>query len=182
MTERAARIALIAAMADNRVIGANGGLPWRIPADLKHFKALTIGKPVVMGRRTFDSIGRPLPGRPNIVVSRNGNALPDGVDSADDIEKAVAIARRRAVEYGADEIMVIGGETLYRALLPLADRIYLTEIHEAVAGDTFFPAVDAAEWIEVSRENRAEVYRAPVSFVTLERRRDQAPRPASPKT
>lgn len=182
MTERPARLALIVAMADNRVIGANGALPWKIPADLKHFKALTMGKPIVMGRRTFDSIGRPLPGRPNIVVSRNGNSLPDGVDAADDIEKAVAIARRRAVECGADEIMVIGGETLYCALLPLADRIYLTEIHEEVAGDTFFPAADAAEWEEVSREDRADIYRAPVSFVTLERRRNQASRSASPKT
>jgi dihydrofolate reductase len=165
------RIALIAAMADNRVIGANGGLPWKISADLKHFKALTMCKPVVMGRRTFDSIGRPLPGRPNIVVSGSRGASPDGVDVAADVEEALAVARRRAAECGADEIMIIGGETLYRALLPQADRIYLTEIHEEVAGDAFFPRLDAAEWVEVSRENRRDVHGAPVSFVTLDRRR-----------
>ena len=176
------RIALIAALADNRVIGANGGLPWRIPADLKHFKALTIGKPVVMGRRTFDSIGRPLPGRPNIVVSRGSNALPDGVDVASDVEEAVAVARRRAAECGADEIMIIGGETLYSALLPRADRLYLTLIHETAPGDAFFPAFDAAEWVEVAREDRSDIYRVPVSFVTLDRRRTQASGSASPKT
>jgi dihydrofolate reductase len=175
------RIALIAAVADNRVIGANGALPWKISADLKHFKALTMSKPVVMGRRTFDSIGRPLPGRPNIVVSR-GNALPDGVDVASDFEEAVAVARRRAAECGAEEIMIIGGETLYRALLPRAERIYLTEVHEEVEGDAFFPELDAAEWVEVSREDRADIYRAPVSFVTLERRRAQASRSARPNT
>jgi dihydrofolate reductase len=164
------RIALIAAMADNRVIGVDGSLPWRIPADLKHFKALTMGKPVVMGRRTFSSIGRPLPGRPNIVVS-SGNALPHGLDVAADVEEAIAVARRRAVECRAEEIMIIGGETLYRALLPRADRIYLTEVHEEVTGDAFFPELDADEWVEVSRENRTDIHRAPVSFVTLDRRR-----------
>ena len=182
MTERTAHIAMIAAMAENRVIGANGGLPWRIPADLKRFKSLTMGKPVVMGRRTFDSIGRPLPGRPNIVVSAGGTTFPEGVEAAADVEEAVTIARQRAAERGADEIMIIGGETLYRALLPRAHRLYLTEIHEEVAGDAYFPAIHAAEWTESSREDRSDIYRATVSFVTLDRRRDQPSPSASPKT
>ena len=144
MTEGRVRVALVVAMADNRVIGAKGGLPWRIPADLKHFKAVTMGKPIVMGRRTYDSIGKPLPGRPNIVVTRGGGTYPDG--------------------------LYIGGATLYEALLPRADRLYLTEIHETAEGDTYFPAFDKGEWREVAREDRDDIYRAPVSFVTLDRR------------
>jgi dihydrofolate reductase len=171
LTDRPARIALIVAMADNRVIGANGGLPWKIPADLKHFKSMTIGKPVVMGRRTFDSIGKPLPGRPNIVVSRSREAFPAGVDAAGDVDAAIAVARRRAAECGAGEIMIIGGEKLYRALLPIADRLYLTEIHEDAVGDTLFPEIDAAEWMEIAREDRSDIYRVLVSFLTLDRRR-----------
>jgi dihydrofolate reductase len=172
VTKGRVRIALIAAMADNRVIGAHGDLPWRIPADLKHFKAMTMGKPVVMGRRTYESIGKPLPGRPNIVVSRGGVDFPDGLDVAADIDAALAMAQRRAHDVGADEIMIIGGATLYAALLPRADRLYLTEIHDAVDGDTFFPAFDRAAWREVAREDRDDVHSVPVSFVTLDRRRD----------
>lgn len=170
MTEGRVRVALVVAMADNRVIGAKGGLPWRIPADLKHFKAVTMGKPIVMGRRTYDSIGKPLPGRPNIVVTRGGGTYPDGVDTAADVEAALAIATRRAHEAGVEEIMIIGGATLYEALLPRADRLYLTEIHETAEGDTYFPAFDKGEWREVAREDRDDIYRAPVSFVTLDRR------------
>ena len=145
-------------------------------------RALDVWQRLVMGRRTFDSIGRPLPGRPNIVVSRGSNALPDGVDVASDVEEALAVARRRAADCGADEIMVIGGETLYGALLPRADRLYLTLIHETAAGDAFVPTFDAAEWVEVAREDRADIYRVPVSFVTLGRRRTQASGSARPKT
>lgn len=170
MTEARARIALIVAMADNGVIGRDGGLPWRIPADLKYFKAKTMGKPVVMGRRTFDSIGRPLPGRPNIVVTRHGGDFPDGIDVAPDIDTALDIAQRSARDIGADEIMIIGGAALYEALLPRADRIYLTEVHEAVEGDTTFPAFDKNDWREVAREDRDDIHTAPVSFVTLDRR------------
>jgi len=170
VTERRPRIALIVAMAANRVIGSNGGLPWRIPADLKHFKAKTLGKPIVMGRRTYDSIGKPLPGRPNIVVTRSDASFPEGVDVARDMDAALTIAERRAREIGADEIMIIGGAALYEALLPRADRLYLTEIHEAVAGDTFFPEFDRNAWREVDREDRDDIHSAPVSFVTLDRR------------
>jgi dihydrofolate reductase len=170
VTERRVRVALIAAMADNRVIGRDGGLPWRIPADLKYFKAKTMGKPIVMGRRTFESIGKPLPGRPNIVVTARGGEFPEGVDIARDVDAALEIAERRARETGADEIMVIGGATLYEAILPHADRLYLTEVHEAAEGDTHFPAFDRREWQEVAREDRDDIYSAPVSFVTLDRR------------
>lgn len=169
MTEPRARIALIAAMADNRVIGRDGALPWRIPADLKYFKAKTMGKPVVMGRRTYDSIGKPLPGRPNIVVTSRGGDFPAGVDVALNIDAALDIARQRAREIGADEIMIIGGAALYEALLPHADRIYLTEVHEAVEGDTYFPAFDRSAWREIERDNRDDIHSAPVSFVTLDR-------------
>jgi len=169
VTEGRARIALIVAMADNRVIGRDGTLPWRIPADLKFFKAKTMGKPIVMGRRTFDSIGKPLPGRPNIVVSRGGD-FPEGVDVARDVDAALAIAERRARECGVDEVMIIGGAALYEALLPRADRIYLTEVHAVVEGDTYFPAFDRRAWREVAREDRDDIHTAPVSFVTLDRR------------
>jgi dihydrofolate reductase len=164
------RIALIVAMAENRVIGRGGDLPWRISADLKHFKAKTMGKPIIMGRKTYDSIGKPLPGRANIVVTQGDGAFPDGVDVAADVSAAMEVAQRRAKETGADEIMIIGGATLYEATLPDADRVYLTEIHEAVDGDTFFPEFDRTAWREVEREDRDDIHTAPVSFVTLDRK------------
>ena len=170
MTDGSVRIALIVAMAENRVIGRGGDLPWRISADLKHFKAKTLGKPIVMGRKTFESIGKPLPGRANIVVTRGGASVPDGVELVGDIDAALEIARERARESGADEIMIIGGAALYEAMLPRADRLYLTEIHEAVSGDTVFPEIDTGEWQEVEREDRDDIHSAPVSFVTLDRK------------
>ncbi|MEM9681664.1 MAG: dihydrofolate reductase [Pseudomonadota bacterium] len=172
MTTSRARIALIVAMATNRVIGRDGDLPWRISADLKHFKATTMGKPIVMGRRTFASIGRALPGRANIVITRNQDFAADGVDVAHDVDGALAVARRRAAEAKADEIMIIGGAAIYEAFLPLADRLYLTEVHEPIDGDTYFPDFDRAGWREVAREDRDDVHSAPVSFVTLDRRAD----------
>lgn len=172
MTGGRARIALIVAMAENRAIGRDGDLPWRIPADLKHFKAKTMGKPIVMGRKTFDSIGKPLPGRANIVVTRGDATFPDGVDVAGDIDAALAIAQKRAEQSGADEIMVIGGAALYEATLPLADRLYVTEVHETVEGDTCFPAFDRDGWREIEREDRDDIHTAAVSFVTLDRRQD----------
>jgi dihydrofolate reductase len=172
VTERPVRIALIVAMAENGVIGREGGLPWRISEDLKYFKAKTMGKPIVMGRRTFDSIGKPLPGRANIVVTRGGASFPEGVDVAVDIDAALRIARQRVGESGAEEVMIIGGATLYEATLAAADRLYITEIHETVDGDTFFPEFDRAVWQEIEREDRDDIHDAPVSFVTLDRRRD----------
>lgn len=166
------RIALIVAMAENRVIGRDGGLPWRIPADLKYFKATTMGKPIVMGRKTFDSIGKPLPGRANIVVTRSDATFPDGVDVVGDVDAALAIAQKRAAEVNVDEIMIIGGAALYEATLPRADRLYITEVHATVEGDTYFPAFARDEWHESEREDRDDIHTAPVSFVTLDRRGD----------
>ena len=120
------RISLIAAVAENRTIGRDGGLPWHLPGDLKHFKTLTFGKPVLMGRKTFQSIGRPLPGRPNVVVSRGGMFRPEGVALCATLDDALDDAERMAYEIGADEIMVIGGERIYRHALggraDLSDR------------------------------------------------------------
>ena len=164
-------VALVVAMAENGVIGRGGDLPWRIPADLRRFKAVTMGKPIVMGRRTFESIGRPLPGRPNIVVTRDGSRRWDGARTAKDFDGALALARRRAEADGVSEVMVIGGAGVYRAALPRVDRIYLTRIHEPVDGDTVFPDWDETAWREVSREDRDDIYSSRVSFSVLERAR-----------
>lgn len=164
-------IALVVAVADNGVIGRGGDLPWRLPEDLKYFRAVTMGKPIVMGRRTFESIGRPLAGRANIVVTRNAEFRVDGVDIAATPDDAIAVAARRAGEAGVAEIMVIGGAELYRAVLPRADRIYLTEVHEAVEGDTMFPEFDRDEWRESARDDVTTESGIAVSFVVLERAR-----------
>lgn len=145
------KIAFVVAVAENGVIGRGGTLPWYVPSDLKTFKRLTLGKPVIMGRKTFASIGKPLPGRDNIVVTRDGTFKAEGVERASTIEEALAIARRKAAERGVDEIMIIGGAQIYAASLPLADRIYLTRIHARPDGDATFPEPDPAVWREVSR-------------------------------
>lgn len=164
-------VSIIAAVAENGVIGCDGDLPWRLSSDLRRFKEITLGKPVVMGRKTWDSIGRPLPGRANIVVSGNADFVAEGADVAADIDAALEIARRRAAETGADEIFVIGGAALYEAALGLAGRLYLTEVQAAVSGDTHFPDVDRALWREIARETRpaGEKDDHPHAFVTLER-------------
>jgi dihydrofolate reductase len=165
------RLVLVAAVAENGVIGRDGDMPWRLPGDLKHFKALTLGKPVIMGRRTFDSIGRrPLPGRPNIVLTRDPAFRAEGVRVASSIETALGIAKEEAARLNADEIAVIGGSTLYAETLPRADRLYLTEVHASPEGTVRFPDFDRGEWREISREPQqapGETYR--YSFVTLER-------------
>ncbi len=149
------RLAMIAAMSRNRVIGRDNALPWHISADLKHFKRTTLGKPVVMGRKTFESIGRPLPGRTNIVVTRQKDYCPDGVRVATSTASALALADEVAAADGADEVMVIGGEQLYRSLLPHAERLYLTEVDAEVEGDAFFPDLDA-RWEVASEESGEE--------------------------
>jgi dihydrofolate reductase len=141
-------VALIVAVAENGVIGRNGGLPWRLSGDLRYFKAVTMGKPIVMGRKTFESIGRPLPGRPNLVVSRTRGYSPEGVDVCDSLEAAISRAR----VLGPGEVMVIGGGGLYEAALAIADRLYLTEVHAEVEGDVTFPVFDKGGWVEMSRE------------------------------
>lgn len=140
-------ISLIVAVSTNDVIGADGDLPWRLSDDLKRFKAVTMGKPVVMGRKTYESIGRPLPGRQNIVVTRQDSFMADGCDVVRSTAEAIAAAR------GADEIMVIGGSQIYAAFLPLAERIYLTRVHTEVEGDVFFPPLDNQEWRELVSES-----------------------------
>jgi dihydrofolate reductase len=165
------RISLIAAVAENWTIGRDGALPWRLPGDLKHFKTLTFGKPVVMGRKTFQSIGKPLPGRPNVVVSRGGMFKPDGVALCASIDNALDNAERMAYEIGADEIMVIGGERVYRDTLPVAGRIYLTEVLCKADGNAFFPELAAREWVETARENgrRGEGDDHDYNFVVLDK-------------
>ncbi|HET6583876.1 MAG TPA: dihydrofolate reductase [Nannocystaceae bacterium] len=158
------RVALIAAVADNGVIGRNGGLPWRIPADLKWFRERTMGHHIVMGRNTWESIGRPLPGRTNVVVSRR-LAATSGATVVEGLAAALALATAA----GDDEAFVIGGAELYRSALPTADRIYLTRVHAQVDGDTWFPALDPAAWVEVAREPHLDAAPLPFSFCVLER-------------
>lgn len=136
------RLSLIAALAENRVIGRDGELPWRLSADLRRFKRLTMGHHLLVGRKTFESIGRPLPGRIMVVLSRRGVELPEGVRQAGSLEAAVAIAR----ESGDDEAFVAGGGAVYAQALPLADRLYLTRVEASYAGDVLFPAFDETSW------------------------------------
>lgn len=145
------KISLIVAVAENGVIGRDGGLPWRLSSDLKTFRRLTMGKPIVMGRRTFESIGKPLDGRDNIVVSRDSSFAPDGVSVTDNIEDAMTLARVLARTGGADEVMVIGGAKIYDGTLAMADRIYLTRVHARPDGDRTFEGFDPQEWSETSR-------------------------------
>ena len=147
-----ARLALIAAVAENGVIGAKNALPWRVKNDFRRFRALTMGKPLIMGRKTFESIGRPLDGRDNIVLTRKPSAAIEGALVAGSLEEAFAIARDRAAERGVDEIFVIGGGELFREALPLAQRLYLTHIEAAPDGDAYFPHVPPEEWMETARE------------------------------
>jgi len=147
------KIVLVAAVGENGVIGRYGQLPWRLKSDLKHFRDLTIGKPVVMGRKTYESIGKPLPGRTNIVLTRDFSLkVPSGV-LAGSLDAALAYARKDAAVRGVDEIMVIGGGDVFTDTLPLADRLDITHVHAAPEGDAFFPPIDPAAWREVARKD-----------------------------
>ena len=145
-------ISLVVAVADNGVIGRDGTLPWRISSDLKTFRRLTMGKPLIMGRRTFQSLKKPLDGRDNIVVTRNADYRPEGAIVAADFNAALAVARDCAKKRGVGEIAVIGGTSVFAAALPIADRIYKTEVHGSPKGDAYFPTVDWDAWQEVARE------------------------------
>lgn len=162
------------AMASNGVIGRENRLPWHLPEDLRYFKRTTIGKPVIMGRKTFESIGRPLPGRPNIVVSRSVDWSAPGVTVADSLESALDSARALAAVSGAEELVVIGGAQIYAAALPLASRLYVTEVHAAVAGDAWFPPVNPAEWREIAREEYAATVDNPYAYAFVVHDRVQA--------
>jgi len=159
---------MVVATAENRVIGLSGRLPWQIPEDLKRFKALTLGKPCIMGRKTWQSLPRqPLPGRTNIVVTRDSNFCAPGALIASNFERALQIASQE----NPPEIAVIGGENIFAAALPLAHRIYLTEVSAAPEGDAFMPEIDLAEWRETQRDGPHEAGGLRYSFVTLERAR-----------
>ena len=153
-------LALVVAMARGRVIGRDGGLPWHIPEDLRHFRRVTMGHAILMGRKTWDSIGRALPGRRNIVITRNRALKLEGADVVHSLEEAVALARKG----GDSEPRVIGGASLYEAALPLATRIYLTEVDLEVEGDTFFPELGQGRWRETDRREQEKL-----CFLVLER-------------
>ena len=165
-------VSLIVAMAKNRVIGANNQLPWHLPADLKHFKATTMAKPIVMGRKTWESIGRPLPGRFNIVISRQQGYIAEGAVVVGDLPGALVLARREAASTRLDEVFIIGGETIYRQALAGVDRMYITEVDIEPDGDAWFPEIVPEEWREVSRECYPVTpdERLGYSLVTLQRR------------
>lgn len=157
-------LSMIAAMAKNRVIGRDNALPWRLPEDLKHFKTTTLGKPVIMGRKTWESLGRPLPGRRNIVVSRNATYMLAGGELFPSLDAALAACS------DDPECFVIGGAELYRQALPLAQQIHLTEIDIEVEGDAHFPAIDPEDWQEISREAHVNENGLVYSFVVYRRR------------
>jgi dihydrofolate reductase len=161
-------VALVAAMARNRVIGGDNRMIWKLSSDLKRLRALTWGKPLIMGRKTFESIGKPLPGRETIVVTRDRGFAPAGVRVAHDVDAALALAEKIAGEMKASEIMVLGGGEIYRQTIERADRIYLTEVDLAPEGDAHFPAIDPAHWREVSRERGVRTERDEAEFVYVD--------------
>jgi dihydrofolate reductase len=164
-------VLIIAAMAENGVIGRGNGLPWRLKSDMQHFRALTMGKPVVMGRKTFLSIGKPLPGRTTIVVSRDRGFAAPGVLVAPSLEAAFAAAQGDALRRGADAIVVAGGADIYAQALPAASRLVVTHIHARVEGDAFFPTIDPRIWRETTRSahEAAAGDEAAFVFVTYQR-------------
>ncbi|MBL0124218.1 MAG: type 3 dihydrofolate reductase [Betaproteobacteria bacterium] len=143
------RVNLIVAMAKNRAIGINNKMPWHLPADFAWFKKHTLGHPIIMGRKTFESIGKPLPGRRNIVVSRNKEWRAEGCDVFSSLDAALASCT------SAEQVFVIGGATLYNEALPVADRLYITEVDVTTEGDTYFPVLESGAWQECWREHRA---------------------------
>jgi len=153
-------------MAENRVIGIENRLPWRLPADLQHFKALTMGKPIIMGRKTWESLPGLLPGRHHILVTGNRDYRAEGCTVVNSIQGALAAAG------DAPEVMIVGGAALYAQMIPLADRIYLTQVHTEVDGDALFPEYDSSQWIEVERQRHEADEKNPTAytFVTLVRK------------
>ena len=166
------KIVLVAAVGNNGVIGRAGGMPWRLKSDLQHFKRLTLNKPVIMGRKTYVSVGKPLPERTNIVITRDANFSAPGVVTAPNFEAALALAREDADRRGSDEIMVIGGSEVFAAAMPLADRLEITHVHSDTQGDVTFPPIDPALWQETARsEHRAGPHDEAAFAVTVYARR-----------
>lgn len=161
-------IQLVVAYSSNRCIGRNNTLPWRLPSDLAHFKKVTLGQPIVMGRNTWESLGRPLPGRPNLVVSRTPGFQPEGATVWPSLEAALLACN------DAERICIIGGEQLFTAALPLAHQVVATEIHANIEGDTFFPQLDPQQWMETERQAQPEENGLRFDFVTYTKRRMNA--------
>ena len=171
MTQFRIPLAMIAALAEQHVIGRDNIMPWHLPADLKHFKAMTLGKPIIMGRKTWDSLGRPLPGRLNLVVSRQPDLQLEGAETFTDLDSALTRAEQWAREQGVDELMLIGGAQLYAQALSQAQRLYLTRIEASPEGDAFFPDYDQAEWQCIdSQAHPAEGDAPAYRFETWQRR------------
>lgn len=147
------RISLIWAMAENRTIGRNNKLPWHLPNDLKYFKQLTTGKAVIMGRKTYESIGRPLPNRTNIVITRDADYTAEGVNVVTSLDQAIELAEASSLVNASDEVIVMGGAEIYNLCLPRADRLYITFVHAEVHGDAFFPEFDLSQFTEIGRES-----------------------------
>ena len=164
-------ILIVAAVAENGVIGRGGALPWRLKSDMQHFRALTMGKPVIMGRKTYLSIGKPLPGRTTIVVSRDGKFAAPGIVAAPSLDAALTAAHGDALRRGADAIVIAGGAELYLQALPLATRLVITHVHRQVDGDVRFPPIDRGVWRDIARDERpaAAGDEAAFAFVTYER-------------
>jgi len=177
--ERSQRISLVlvAAVAENGVIGQGGALPWRLRSDMKHFRAATMGKPVVMGRKTYLSIGKPLPGRTNIVASRDRAFAAPGVLVAETVEAALAVARGDALRRGVGEIAIIGGADLYAQIMDRADRLVITRVHLQPDGDTTFPVINSNVWREVERSEHGAgpEDEAPFAVLVYRRRVTDAP-------
>jgi dihydrofolate reductase len=164
-------LSLIAALGQNRVIGVDNSMPWHLPADFKYFKATTLGKPIIMGRKTWDSLGRPLPGRLNLVVTRQADLQLEGAEVFTSLDAAVERAEAWAQEQGIDEVMLIGGAQLYEQGLPQADRLYLTRVDLSPEGDAWFPAFNEADWKLVSNEKHPALDDKPAyGFEVWERR------------
>lgn len=166
-------VSAVVAMAENHVIGRDNRLPWKLSTDLKRFKALTMGKPLVMGRKCFDSIGKPLPGRPNIVVTRNPDFQPEGVIVAHSVEEGLRRAEAEAVALGVDEICVIGGGQIYRETMARTDILHVTYVEADVEGDVTFPPIDPQEWQAGDAQDvpKGEKDEYPSRFVSYRRRR-----------
>lgn len=158
------KLSISVAMAENRVIGIENRMPWHLSADLQNFKKITMGKPILMGRRTYESIGRPLPGRKNIIISRNPNYKQDGCQ----VYQSIELALQSCIE--SEELMIIGGASFYQAMLPIASHLYLTQIYQSFEGDTYFPEFDRSEWIELERVDvtNDDSVDFDYSFITLE--------------
>jgi dihydrofolate reductase len=162
---------IVVAISRNGIIGREGGLPWRLSTDLKRFKALTLGRPVIMGRKTFESLGKPLPGRPNVVITRDRNFSAEGVETVHSLSDAIDVASRLAKEAHLDEICIIGGGEIYRQAMDFVDRLHVTHVEADIAGDTAFPLIDPMIWLPIDELYVAAGERDnyPTRFVTYGR-------------